>query len=80
MTLNRPNDERGRQHRRVLLAVVRRCEARGWPLPPRRRLALALGISAPQVTRHLHRLCADGFLELQQVGRRTYAVAGRIAA
>ena len=78
--VNRPIDERGRSIRRVLLAVAQRCEARGLPLPTRRRLGLALGISAPQVTRHLGRLQRHGFLELQRIGRRNYAVTRRIAA
>jgi predicted ArsR family transcriptional regulator len=80
MTMNRPNDLRGREIRRVLLAVARRCEARGKRLPSRLRLGLALGISAPQVTRHLHRLRAEGLLEFQNVGQRSYVVSRRIAA
>jgi hypothetical protein len=59
---------------------VRRCEAAGKVVPSRRRLGLALGIDASQVSRHLYRLQHDGFLELQRVGRRCYAVSRRIAA
>ncbi|HKW20965.1 MAG TPA: hypothetical protein VJO13_06290 [Ktedonobacterales bacterium] len=65
MSSDRPVDIRGREHRRVLLAVVLRCAERGWRLPQYRILGAALGIDRSQVSRHLKRLRDEGaYVEL----------------
>lgn len=65
MSSNRPVDIRGREHRRVLLAIVLRCAERGCRLPQYRVLGRALGIDRSQVSRHLKRLRAEGaYVEL----------------
>ena len=62
---DRPVDIRGREHRRVLLAIVLRCAERGWRLPQYAVLGRALGIDRSQVSRHLKRLRAEGaYIEL----------------
>jgi biotin operon repressor len=60
MSFDRPVDIRGREHRRVLLAIVLRCAERGWLLPQYRVMGSALGIDRSQVSRHLKRLRAEG--------------------
>ena len=57
---DRPVDIRGRQHRRVLLAIVLRCAERGCLLPQYAVLGRALSIDRSQVSRHLKRLRAEG--------------------
>jgi DNA-binding MarR family transcriptional regulator len=64
-TCDRPVDIRGREVRRVLLAVIRRCEAGGLLLPQYAVLGRSLGIDRSQVSRHLKRLRAEGaYVEL----------------
>jgi DNA-binding MarR family transcriptional regulator len=60
MSSNRPVDIRGREHRRVLLAIVLRCAERGCRLPQYAVLGRALGIDRSQISRHLKRLRAEG--------------------
>ena len=62
---DRAVDRRGRDIRRALLAVIRRCAEHGWLLPPYAVLGRSLGIDRSQVSRHLKRLRAEGaYVEL----------------
>jgi DNA-binding MarR family transcriptional regulator len=64
-TCDRPCDVRGQAVRRVLLEVIRRCEAGGLLLPQYAVLGRSLGIDRSQVSRHLKRLRAEGaYVEL----------------
>jgi DNA-binding transcriptional ArsR family regulator len=63
---------RGMYARRALLAIARECERRALPFPKHDCIGRALGISGPQVTRHLAVLLDAGTLTTRQVGRRIF--------
>ena len=68
--MNHSNIARGQQVRRALLAVARECQAQGVLLPTYATLGAALGLSNPQISRHINRLLDDGVMQVSQVGRR----------
>ena len=71
MSLNRPNDVRGRAIRQALLAIVQARAAADLPLPSHRTMAMALGISPSQVTRHLAVLMDNGAFSTRCAGMHT---------
>ena len=61
---------RGEAVRRALLAIVQARVTAGLPMPTHRTMAAALGISAPQVTRHLAVLMDAGAFSAVNHGMR----------
>ena len=59
MTIIQPK-ARGIAARRALLAIIEARAAAGLPMPSHRCMAMALGISAGQVTRHISVLLDEG--------------------
>ena len=71
MSLNRPNDVRGRAIRRALLAIVHARYAAGLPLPSNAAMGAALGLSASQVSRHMNVLMDQGAFTVRCHGMHT---------
>jgi DNA-binding transcriptional regulator YhcF (GntR family) len=78
--MNRPNDERGRAVRAQLAGLVRECADAGRPLPRCREIAVMLGLSASQISRHLNRMMDEGVFTPTCRHTRIYPVIERIAA
>jgi DNA-binding Lrp family transcriptional regulator len=76
----RPNDIRGRVLRASLARLVRDCADAGRPLPRHHEIAARVGISRPQITRHLNRMMDDGVFSTVCRHTRIYAVIERRAA
>jgi predicted ArsR family transcriptional regulator len=64
------NTPRGEAVRAALVAIVRARAVADLPLPTHRAMAAALGISAPQVTRHMAVLQDAGAFRAVNAGMR----------
>ena len=64
------NTPRGEAVRRALLAIVRARAVADLPLPSHRAMAAVLGISHPQVTRHMAVLQDAGAFRVVNAGMR----------
>jgi DNA-binding transcriptional regulator YhcF (GntR family) len=73
----RPNDLRGRALRASLTQLVRSCAVNRRPLPSHRDIAAMMGVSAPQITRHLNRMMDEGVFT--PVCRHTRMYVGDVA-
>ena len=68
--MNHSNIERGIRTRQALMAVARECHAKGLLLPTYAAMGAVLGLSNPQISRHINRLLDDGVLQVSQEGKR----------
>jgi predicted ArsR family transcriptional regulator len=64
------NTPRGEAVRRALLAIIQARAVADLPLPSHRAMAAVLGISHPQVTRHLGVLQDAGVFSARNAGTR----------